>query len=270
MIHALSDTVRLNNGLAMPGYGFGCYKITDENEAVTAVRAALDCGYRYIDTAAYYKNENAVGRAVRDSGIPREKLFVLSKVWPTFFENPLESLHESLRLLNMEYLDGFLLHWPGISRDKRLHAFECLLRETERGTIRALGVSNFLQIHLEELHQTFGLWPTQNQIEIHPSFPQRALCAFCKKRDIQVVSWAPMGRGKTLDNPIVRELAARLGKSCCAGIWNAACCPFPNPPHQSASARTRRFSIFSWTPPPWPCWTRWSCRASPGAPAPIP
>lgn len=213
VIHSLADTIRLNTGVTMPGYGFGCYKITDPAETITAVTAAVDAGYRYLDTAAFYKNEAAVGHAVRQCGLPREQVFVLSKIWPTFFDNPVETLHESLTLLGMDYLDGYLLHWPGTDRDKRLLAFEALLKEVEKGTIRALGVSNFMQSHLEELHDEFGLWPTQNQIEIHPAFAQPELCAFCAARGIQAVSWAPLGRGRNLDAPEVHGLASRFGKS---------------------------------------------------------
>ena len=207
--HAVGQT--RHAGLPMPGYGFGCYKIWDAADCVRAVRTALDCGYRYIDTAAFYKNEEAVGKALRESGLAREDIFVVTKVWPTFFDRPVEALHESLRLLGLDYVDGYLLHWPGTSRDARLRAFERLLGEQERGYIHALGVSNYLAPHMDEIHSVFGLWPAMNQIEVHPAFAQRELCAYCAQLEVPVIAWAPMGRGRLLEHPVVTALAAELG-----------------------------------------------------------
>lgn len=212
MIGAISDTLRLNNGESMPGFGFGCYKASGP-ELALAVREAVARGYRYIDTAAYYRNEDMVGRALQDCGMPREELFVLSKIWPSDFEAPARALEQSLRLLGLEYLDGFLLHWPGPDASRRLHAFEALLRLKEQGKIRVLGVSNFLAGHLNQLQENFGFWPALNQIEIHPFFTQPALCRFCAERDIRVISWSPLGRGRDLEHPAVQSLAAELNKT---------------------------------------------------------
>ncbi len=212
MITHLDETITLNNGLTMPGYGFGCYKMTDPTQTETAVRVAVDCGYRMIDTAGFYENEDFVGSGIRASSIAREKLFVVSKIWPTLFEDTPKQLEQSLRLLNTEYLDAFLLHWPGTNKKARLKAFEQLLYAVEKKYIRSVGVSNFLQVHLEELHATFGIWPALNQIEVHPTFNQRALCQFCAEKGIHVVSWAPLGRGNLLNHPTVLQQAARLEK----------------------------------------------------------
>lgn len=212
MIEHISATVRLNDGADMPAFGFGCYKASGP-ELALAVREAVACGYRYIDTASYYGNEDTVGQAVRQSGQPRETLFVLSKIWPTDFDAPKQALDRSLGLLGLDYLDGYLLHWPGLDKARRLRAFEQLLREKERGRIRVLGVSNFLPVHLEELHEEFGFWPALNQIEVHPLFTQAQLCAFCAQNGIQAVSWSPLGRGRDMREPLVRDLAAALNKT---------------------------------------------------------
>lgn len=178
MIENISALLRLNDGMEMPGFGFGCYKASGP-ELALAVREAVACGYRYIDTAAYYNNEDTVGEALRQSGQPRETLFVLSKIWPTDFAEPVRALEQSLKLLGLDYLDGCLLHWPGLDDARRLRAFEQLLRQKEQGKIRVLGVSNFLAEHLSEMRDTFGFWPALNQIEVHPLFSQAGLCRFC-------------------------------------------------------------------------------------------
>ncbi|MSS27787.1 aldo/keto reductase [Desulfovibrio sp. PG-178-WT-4] len=212
MVESISATVRLNDGADMPGFGFGCYKASGP-ELALAVREAVACGYRYIDTAAYYHNEDTVGEALRHSGLARETLFVLSKIWPTDFDEPVRALDRSLKLLGLDYLDGYLLHWPGLDSARRLRAFEQLLRRKEEGKIRVLGVSNFLEEQLSELRDVFGFWPAINQIEVHPLFSQAALCRFCARCGIQVVSWSPLGRGREMENPAVRGLAADLGKT---------------------------------------------------------
>lgn len=212
MISSISDTLRLNSGARMPGYGFGCYKASGPALSL-AVREAVACGYRYIDTAAYYRNEAVVGQAVQDCGLPREELFVLSKIWPSDFDAVARALEQSLKRLDLEYLDGCLLHWPGMDSSRRLKAFEILLRLKEQGKIRVPGVSNFLAEHLKQLQENFGFWPALNQIEIHPFFSQSALRSFCADCDIRVISWSPLGRGRDLEHPTVRNLAASLDKT---------------------------------------------------------
>ncbi|MGE9984406.1 aldo/keto reductase [Desulfovibrio sp. SGI.169] len=212
MLESISSAVTLNDGTKMPGFGFGCYKASGP-ELALAVREAVGCGYRYVDTAAYYHNEDTVGEALRHSGLAREKLFVLSKIWPTDFDEPARALDTSLRLLGLDYLDGYLLHWPGLDSARRLRAFEQLLRQKEAGKIRVLGVSNFLEEQLSELHDVFGFWPVVNQIEVHPLFTQAGLCRFCAQCGIQVISWSPLGRGREMENALVRELAADLGRT---------------------------------------------------------
>lgn len=212
MITFLDEKITLNDGSAIPGFGFGCYKAFGQ-ELIKAVQCALDVGYRYIDSAAYYNNEPDVGAALEASGIPRERLYVLSKLWPLHFDAPEKHLEQTLRDLRLEYVDGYLLHWPGTSREKRLNAYEALLRLKARGKIRSLGVSNFLGEHLEEIHDAFGAFPSINQIEVHPFYQQKALCEFCMARGVQVVSWGPLGRAASLAHPIITGLAQKHART---------------------------------------------------------
>lgn len=212
MIHNIFDNVKLRDGQRMPGYGFGVYKAAGDG-LYSALLDAFKCGYRYIDTASFYRNEEVVGRAIKASGLGREELFILSKIWPSEFADPAAALERSLSLLGLDYLDGYLMHWPGLDRERRLKTYEYLLHAKADGKIHVLGVSNYLAVHLQELHDRFQLWPDINQIEIHPLFQQKNLCAFCSARDIKVVAWAPLGRGGAMSIPQIEELAAKLHKT---------------------------------------------------------
>lgn len=204
--------IKLNNGQTMPGYGYGVYKMFGQ-ELFSGIACALACGYRYIDTASFYKNEKEVGEAVRKTGIRREELFIVSKLWPTQFADPVKALDESLRLLSLDYLDGYLLHWPGLDAKRRFNAWEQLLRQCETGKIRILGVSNFLEPHLLELQQKFAIWPAINQIEVHPHYQEKELRDFCAQKGVAVVSWSPLGRGGGVDIPEIVELGKIFGKT---------------------------------------------------------
>lgn len=212
MINNILELITLNDGHKMPGYGFGCYK-ADGTELEVAVDTALGCGYRYIDTASFYGNEEIVGKAIKKSSVKRDEIFVVSKIWPTEFRDPVAALNRSLERLGLEWLDGYLLHWPGLDETLRLKTFESLMREQAKGRIRVLGVSNFLQSHLEDLYAHFHIWPPINQIEIHPLFQEKDLCHFCVQRRIQVISWSPLGRGKAMGLPLIVDIAKAVGKT---------------------------------------------------------
>lgn len=212
MINNIFAKTSLNDGQQMPGYGFGVYKAHGD-ELLTALGTAFECGYRYIDTAAFYENEDTVGKAIKNSGIARDALYIVSKIWPTDFHSPIAALDKSLKLLGLDYLDAYLLHWPGLVEKSRLETYESLLREKEKGKIRTLGVSNFLATHLREINHYFSLWPPINQIEVHVHFQQKELCAFCADNKIQVVSWAPLGRGASPKLPELAALALECGKT---------------------------------------------------------
>ena len=212
MIDSVDGYKELANQVKMPGFGYGCYKAVGD-ELVNAIIVALNTGYRLIDTAEFYHNEDTVGEAIKKSGFKRENIFVVSKIWPSSFENAVSVLDNSLKLLQLDYLDAYLLHWPGLNGKARYHAWEKLLREVEKGKIRVLGVSNFLEHHLEELHKNFDHWPLVNQIEVHPDFQEIDLCNFCKKRSIAIMSWSPLGRGNVLNQSVLEEIGKTFGKT---------------------------------------------------------
>lgn len=203
----IHSEISLNDGHRMPAYGYGVYKAEGE-ELKKALNYAISIGYRLIDTASFYKNEEIVGEVIKTCGVAREKLFITTKLWPTEFRDPLAALERSLKKLDIEYLDAYLLHWPGLDESLRLTTYEKLLQEREKGKIRVLGVSNFLQQHLAQIHDKFGHWPAIDQIEVHPRFQHRDLCDFCAKNGIQVVSWSPLGRGSGMDIPQIKAIAA--------------------------------------------------------------
>lgn len=210
MITNISERIPLLDGNRMPGYGFGCYKAEGE-ELRMALAAAWLADYHLYDTAAFYKNEATVGEGLRQ--YERSEYFLISKLWPTGFDNPIRELEASLKALGMEYLDSYLLHWPGLKQARMLSAYEILLREQEKGKIRTLGVSNFLEHHLLEIRAEFGSFPALNQIEIHPWYQQKALCEFCAANGISVMAWSPLGRGSELSDTKICEIAKQTGKS---------------------------------------------------------
>jgi diketogulonate reductase-like aldo/keto reductase len=182
-------------------------------QAYQAVRYALDAGYRSIDTAALYENEASVGRAVRDSGIPREEIFITTKVWNDDQRagRVLQAFEESLARLKMDYVDLYLVHWPVPGRYIETWA---VLEEIYRsGKARAIGVSNHLIHHLEAILKTGSIVPAVNQVEFHPYLQSRDLHAFCRQRGIQLEAWAPLMKGKGLSEPAIVEIAAKHGKT---------------------------------------------------------
>lgn len=217
----LQSVYQLSNGVKIPCVGFGTWQAQNGGVAYTAVREAIARGYRHIDTAAAYGNEESVGRAVRDSGLPREEIFVTSKLWNTDqgYESTLAAFEQTMERLGLEYLDLYLIHWPVPAARRNdwkeaniatWKAFEKLYR---KGKIRAIGVSNFLQHHLENLLSCAEVAPMVNQIEVHPGCNREDITAFCQEKGILVEAWSPLARGKIMDNPVLREIAERHGKS---------------------------------------------------------
>ena len=214
----VTKTLVLSNGVELPGIGFGSYKSTDGRGA-GAIAMALEAGYRMVDTAASYENEEEVGRAVRESGIPREEIFLTSKVWKTElgYEATRRSFLNSLERLGTDYLDLFLLHWP--RPDPRTAGWEELDRESWRaleefyrqGKVRAIGVSNFLPHHLIPLLETAQVPPMVDQLELHVGYLQEAAVSFCREHGICVQAWSPLGRRRCLELPLVGELAEKYG-----------------------------------------------------------
>ena len=213
------DTIALRNGSEIPCIGFGTWKMPDGEVGIDAVHQALADGYRHIDTAAAYDNEQTVGRALAAAGIPREELFVTSKVWNTDrgFDKAKAACEKSLRDLHLDYLDLYLIHWPaheGADPDWQQtnadtwRALEALYFE---GKVRAIGVSNFKPHHLEPLMQQAEVLPMVDQIELHPGCNQQATREFCRRNDIVVEAWSPLGSGRVLENQLLIDIAASYG-----------------------------------------------------------
>ncbi|MCD2347118.1 aldo/keto reductase [Clostridium guangxiense] len=212
MVMDINSFTVLNNGVRMPWVGFGTFKIKDKNTAVSSVKEALRLGYRHIDTAAIYGNEEAVGEAIKESSVKREDIFLTSKLWNTEhdYDKALNAFDESLRKLGTDYLDLYLIHWPQKSNTEPWKALEKLYKE---GRIRAIGVSNFKVHHLEELINECDIVPTVNQVEYHPQFPQTEVHEFCKKHKIQLEAWGPLMQGKIFEIPLMKELSTKYGKT---------------------------------------------------------
>ncbi|MES9740310.1 aldo/keto reductase [Peribacillus frigoritolerans] len=213
MISNIGETITLHNGVKMPQLGFGVFKVKNGNETVESVKKAVEVGYRAIDTAAIYENEEGVGQAIRECGVPREELFITSKVWNTEqgYETTLKAFEDSLNRLGLEYLDLYLIHWPG--KDKYLETWRALEKLYKDGKVKAIGVSNFHVHHLENLLANSEVKPVVNQIELHPLLTQVEIRDYCAKHEIKVESWSPLGRGNLLEEPTINHIAKKHGKS---------------------------------------------------------
>ncbi|MEU2508444.1 aldo/keto reductase [Streptomyces sp. NPDC007863] len=207
-------TVTLNNGVEIPQLGFGVFQVADD-ATTAAVTAALDAGYRSIDTAAVYGNEAGVGRALAGSGIAREELFVTTKLWNADqgHDATLRAFDASLAKLGLDYVDLYLIHWPTPARDLYRDSWRALERLAEEGRIRAAGVSNFQPEHLRRLLDDATLTPAVNQIELHPALRQSELRAFHREHGIATEAWSPLAQGAVLDDPAIEAIAAAHGTS---------------------------------------------------------
>jgi diketogulonate reductase-like aldo/keto reductase len=209
----ITSTVKLNNGVEMPMFGLGVFLSKEGDEVENAVKVALQNGYRHIDTAAIYKNERGVGNAIKASGVAREDIFITSKVWNTDqgYETTLAAFHASLEKLQTDYLDLYLVHWPKGKRS--VETWKALEELYKKGSVKAIGVSNFLVHHLDEFLPNCKVVPAVNQYEFHPELLQPDLLEYCKKRGIQPEAWSPIMKGRVNEVPLMQELAAKYGKT---------------------------------------------------------
>ncbi|MFE6041189.1 aldo/keto reductase [Streptomyces sp. NPDC056452] len=207
-------SVTLNNGITIPQLGFGVFQVPDD-ETAAAVSGALDAGYRSIDTAAVYGNEAGVGRALATSGIPREELFVTTKLWNADqgYDSALAAFDASLAKLGLDYVDLYLIHWPTPARDLYPDSWRALEKLLADSRIRAAGVSNFQPAHLRRLIDAGSLVPAVNQIELHPGLQQEELRTLHAEHGIATEAWSPLAQGALLDDSALVAIAARHGKS---------------------------------------------------------
>jgi diketogulonate reductase-like aldo/keto reductase len=210
----INTTVALNDGNTMPQLGFGVFEIKDLSACEGAVRTALDAGYRHIDTAAAYGNEGAVGKAIKESGIDRDKIFVTTKVFVRALgtEKTRTACEDSLAKLGMDYVDLYLIHWP--VREGVKEAWETMQKLKDEGKIKSIGVSNFTVRRFEDqFFKSTDVVPAVNQIELHPFCTRTDLLAYCEAKGIQAEGYSPLARARRLDDPVLNELAAKYDKS---------------------------------------------------------
>lgn len=247
-------TFELNNGIAIPSPGLGTYRLgRNDAEVEHAVRSALDAGYRHIDTATLYGNEKPIGKALRESGIPRDELFVTTKLWGSDIlqERITEAFEESMKKLDVGFVDLYLVHWP--VKGKVVEAWHEMERIYATGAVRAIGVSNHLIHHLDELLDGADVVPVVNQVELHPYLVMQELQDFCRDKSIVVESWSPLGSSKIplLTDPVLLKIASKKGKSTAQVIlrWNLqkGLLPLPKSSHKDRQRENIELFDFSLT-----------------------
>ncbi len=204
----------LNDGRAIPRLGFGTWKISNDDAAAT-VRIAIETGYRSIDTAAMYGNEEGVGEGIASSGVPRDEIFVTTKLWndDQGYDQALRACDASLKRLGLESVDLYLIHWPSPAANRYVETWKALVRLRQEGRARSIGVSNFHRPHLERIIGETGVVPAVDQIELHPFLQQRELRSFLGEQGIATESWSPLARARHLDDEVITDLAKEHGKT---------------------------------------------------------
>ncbi|HIT74522.1 MAG TPA: aldo/keto reductase [Candidatus Avipropionibacterium avicola] len=205
-------TLALNDGRMIPQVGFGVWQVSNE-DIIPAVSTALEVGYRHIDTAAIYGNEEGVGKAIADSGIPRDELFVTTKLWNTRHHDVVDAAKESLDKLGLDHVDLYLIHWPSPTKGDYIRAWEQMQEVRAQGLSRSIGVSNFTQTHLDTILALIDTVPAVNQIELHPTFAQRAMSAYNASKGIVTEAYSPLGLSQDLQDPAVVEIAEELNRT---------------------------------------------------------
>ncbi len=243
--------VKLANGVLMPIIGFGTFKAAENGSEI--IKNAINEGYRHLDTAAFYDNEEEVAEAIKNSGVKREDLFITSKVWKTElgYDKTMRSFEESLRRLQTDYLDLFLIHWPRNNFDINDESWKELDKQSwkamedlyAQGRVKSIGVSNFLPHHLMNIMEEAEIMPMVDQLEIHPGYIQYPAIQYCKEHNIIVEAWSPIGRGRVLKEPLLIELAKKynknVGQICLKFVLQLGVVPLP----KSSSAERMRGNL---------------------------
>ena len=242
--------VTFNDGRSIPQLGLGVWK-TPDDVAVEAVSTALQTGYRHIDTAAVYQNEDGVGKGMKASGIVREDIFLTTKVWndDQGFDETLRAMDASLKRLGTDYVDLYLIHWPSAYRGKYVETWKALIRLKEEGKAKSIGVSNFEGTYIDDLIAETGVTPAINQIQLHPLFQQRSMRARHEKLGVITESWSPLGQGKLLEDPTISAIAARHGKTAAQVIirWHLDLGLVVIPKSVTPSRIVENFNVFDFT-----------------------
>ncbi|WP_010585923.1 aldo/keto reductase [Schlesneria paludicola] len=240
----------LNDGHQLPLIGFGTWPL-DDDQATIAVDAALQAGYRLIDTAARYGNEVGVGRGVRDSGIPRQDIVLTTKLRGSAhgYDNTLRGFDTSLKRLGTDYLDLYLIHWPQPTVNLYVESWKAFIRLKEEGLVRSIGVSNFLPEHIDHLQQATGVLPAVNQIELHPNYSQLNLRQWLVQKGILVQSWSPLGQGEELNQSAIQTLARKHDRTTAQIVlrWHLQLGLLPIPKSQNSQRIQQNIAIFDFS-----------------------
>lgn len=243
-------TITLHDGLVVPAIGFGTFQLKGA-VGVRQIDAALNNGYRLLDTAYNYENEATVGRAIAQSNIPRQEILVTSKLPGRYheYDKAIYAIQESLYRANLDYYDLYLIHWPNPKNGKFVEAWQALIDAQKWGLIRSIGVSNFMPEHIETLERETGVLPSLNQIEVHPYFNNKELLKYSLNKGIQVESWSPMGRnlaGDLMGNPIISEIGKKYNKTLTQIIlrWHIQLGSIPIPSSRQPVHQRENISIF--------------------------
>ena len=246
----MQPTIAFNDRNTIPQIGFGVWKIED-NEAEGIVKAAIDAGYRSIDTAKAYGNETGVGRGLKASGVARDELFVTTKLWndDQGYDETLKAFDASMAKLGLETLDLYLIHWPVQSKDRYVDSWKAMVKLKEEGRIHSIGVSNFMEEHLERIVEATGVKPVLNQIELHPTFQQRRMRAVHERMGIKTQAWSPLGQGSSVNNPVLKAVGEKHGKSSVqvALRWHVDCGTIAIPKSADPKHIKSNFDVFDFT-----------------------
>ncbi|PTI30597.1 aldo/keto reductase [Mammaliicoccus vitulinus] len=241
--------VKLNNNVDIPELGLGVYKIS-EDDVERVVNTAIEAGYRAIDTAWFYKNEKALGHALNKIDIAREELFITTKLWNDFqgYDETIKAFNDSLESLQLKYIDMYLIHWPCPEDNLFVETYQALEKLYKEGKIKAIGVCNFKEHHLEKLLAETEVVPAVNQVEFHPKFNQKELQTYCESKGIKVMAWSPLMRGgEWLDNPVLKNIAEKYNKTVAQVIikWHIQQDRLVIPKSQNDNRIRENFDVFN-------------------------